>query len=615
MKSPHSFHRNFPRSWLRPGLAAALSAPALAQQNTLHFTIDWKSPSISRLDGVQMLPITEGDILRPPSFGGTTGAPGIGVSGQALALQQYSLCQGHQPGTPCEIELDAISNGQDAMFSTNPLTFSGGSTLAPVKRRVWFSVDEYAQGSLVQTPPHPQVSTEGTPPVPFAFEAAADVFVEINLPVGPLPPGVVPGNNAGVFDGNGAASSNGFIYPGVGLLEPATPTPPSPPANPSDNIDGLDLANPYAQGTPVFFSLDSSFSDPRTSIPNNGSAATNGFVGGDVLFIVVGGPAKSLYANATSLGLDRVPPAQGGGPDSDDLDALIVHENGVSGFQASQLPYDWESGTTDMLIFSVRRGSRVIGRPDSIFGIPIEEGDLLTTPKPIALGGVSVFPGIFIAAENLGLATARTNAVQFGDDIDGLDYAEETCFDCNKNGVEDAVDIATGASSDSNMNGIPDECEDKVVEFCWCTSTLAPCGNFYEFGGCENSTGLGAIHTRTAGGVSVLSDDLELSVIQTPLNVSAIMFMTPSSKPPSTFYDGLKCTNSPAYRYALQNSGGLGTLVYGPGLVAESITRFPTSGEITAGDTWYFQCWYRDPTGPCGDFSNLSNVVRIEFEP
>jgi hypothetical protein len=31
--------------------------------------------------------------------------------------------------------------------------------------------------------------------------------------------------------------------------------------------------------------------------------------------------------------------------------------------------------------------------------------------------------------------------------------------DCNGNGIEDAVDIAFGTSSDVNQNGVPDECE------------------------------------------------------------------------------------------------------------------------------------------------------------
>ena len=32
-------------------------------------------------------------------------------------------------------------------------------------------------------------------------------------------------------------------------------------------------------------------------------------------------------------------------------------------------------------------------------------------------------------------------------------------LDCNGNGIEDAVDIAFGTSSDVNQNGVPDECE------------------------------------------------------------------------------------------------------------------------------------------------------------
>lgn len=31
--------------------------------------------------------------------------------------------------------------------------------------------------------------------------------------------------------------------------------------------------------------------------------------------------------------------------------------------------------------------------------------------------------------------------------------------DCNENGIEDAVDIAFGTSSDADENGVPDECE------------------------------------------------------------------------------------------------------------------------------------------------------------
>lgn len=36
---------------------------------------------------------------------------------------------------------------------------------------------------------------------------------------------------------------------------------------------------------------------------------------------------------------------------------------------------------------------------------------------------------------------------------------EAPTLDCNANGVEDAVDIALGSSSDVDLDGIPDECQ------------------------------------------------------------------------------------------------------------------------------------------------------------
>jgi len=35
--------------------------------------------------------------------------------------------------------------------------------------------------------------------------------------------------------------------------------------------------------------------------------------------------------------------------------------------------------------------------------------------------------------------------------------------DCNHNGIEDAVDIAFGTSSDVDQNGVPDECEARLL--------------------------------------------------------------------------------------------------------------------------------------------------------
>ena len=78
----------------------------------------------------------------------------------------------------------------------------------------------------------------------------------------------------------------------------------------------------------------------------------------------------------------------------DDVDALVLLENGVAGYQASSTLYDWAGGATDMLFFSLRRGSGTIGQPDSIFGAPIEEGDILVPP---VAGGLNANPGIAAA--------------------------------------------------------------------------------------------------------------------------------------------------------------------------------------------------------------------------
>jgi len=108
-----------------------------------------------------------------------------------------------------------------------------------------------------------------------------------------------------------------------------------------------------------------------------------------------------LYAPAAVLGLDFA------GPDTDDLDALILLEDG-----------DGVLTGLEVVLYSVRRGSAVIGAFDSLLGLPIEEGDVLTLPT-----AAGAFPAIFIPAEALGLGTLRSGstAFTFGDELDALD--------------------------------------------------------------------------------------------------------------------------------------------------------------------------------------------------
>jgi hypothetical protein len=159
----------------------ATSQSASAQ---ITYSIDWKSQTVSQLSStVGAPPITESDALSPPA-----GAPAFGplqkpaqrLTGSFFNLQNYASCVGHAPGTPCEIEVDALSSGLDDRFHPNQL----GTPTATTRRRVWFSVDEWAAGNVATptSPAHASVFNQGNPSVPpgspGVFEACADVAEE-----------------------------------------------------------------------------------------------------------------------------------------------------------------------------------------------------------------------------------------------------------------------------------------------------------------------------------------------------------------------------------------------------------------------------------------------------
>ena len=554
----------------------------------MRFSIDWNGPTVGTPDCATGVPITEGDILRPCTSSGMAvlgplPPPAIAITGGGLGLGTYPGCVGHPGGTPCPIEVDALSYGHDNPLQPNQPIQPG---------QILWSVDEYAT-SFPGAPVAPNVATD----MPCG-DSAADMFIKFTpMPPAPLPPGVVGPDHRGLIDGNGMPSCTA-AYPGLGLIEPTTPN--FMPANPGDNLDAFDYGN---AGNAPYFSLDAGFIDACTGIPNVGSAAANGFVGGDILRAGgLGGAA--VWAPAAALGLDLM------GPDTDDLDALAIWENGDGVYTPAFAPFAWVQGQADMVLFSVRRGSAVIGMMDSILGIPIQEGDVLTPPLP---GGPPT-PGIMIAAENLGLATLRFGLFGMSnqsDELDALDLTEGHIYDCQPNGVEDAIDIATGTSLDTNLNGIPDECEAPpliAIPFCPCPPP-GVCGNPYTPGGCMNSTGLGAL-LSASGSSSIVLDDLVLTVSQLPPFQFGIIFTGGSALGGVPFGDGLRCVGGGICRLGIQNSGATGTMNFSGVVGALSGTSCAIPA---AGGTRYFQAWNRDPGGPCMSGFNLSNAMEVTF--
>ncbi len=568
-------------------LLIAAASQAHAQRSV--FSIDWQSATIGVGASGGGGPIDPGDMLSPAA--GLTQLGPLAIPAVALQSGPGGLglmpCIATSGAPPCPTEVDAFSFGQDDVIT--PVGVRPG--------QLHFSVDTFGMGA---GPIIPNVQSEA-----MFGDAAADVMLNTRmLPGGPLPPGPSLGHR-GLMDGDGLYSGSGYTYPGLGLREPSVPG--GGPFNPGDNLDALDT-QPPGPSVPGFqyFSLDSPIVDPLTGIPGVGSANIHGFMGADVLksgFTLV---APAIYAPAPALGLNAVPGLL------DDLDALILTDNGDGIYQPSMVPYDWMGGATDMLLFSVRRGSGVIGMPDSIFGIPIEEGDILTAPLPGFMGGVSPFPGLFIAAENFGLATMRSGLTMGApaDDLSAMDSYSMLIKDCDGDGIEDVLAIAQSITPDVNMNGIPDPCE---LSF--------PCATL------PNSTSFPTMMVGTPTAAPGAGLHLEASngppgqfgyfLVGTGLASPGLSVGSGNLCLATTFPNAIGRYNLPS---TAMNSVGqfsaagilvnlVGTSTVGTGFDVPNALPLPIGGTILPGSTYHFQLWHRDIPST----SNFSNTVTWTF--
>lgn len=563
------------------GAVVALQGIAGAQsRDDMRFSITWRGPTIG-VGG-----ITAGDILMPQAPGTAFSAPppAIAVSAGTLGLSGSFGCVA-VPGRPCGVDVDALSSGQDVRPQQLASSWIG----------VQFSVDRYAIGGAVPNVP-PSVSTET-----LFDDHGADVF-RAPWPGRPDPAQpIVPGRNSISVDGDGDARAGGLgaFRPGSGLREPNNPGA-GWPINAHDRGDDLDALDLGSEGNsfaaPFYFSLVGGLIDLKDpagapSVPN--PAEIEGVSAADVLVAIH--PLRfERFARASQLGLHPV---------RDDVDALIMASNGVPGFQRSPNRFGWSDPDYDMVLFSVRRGSGVIGTTDSELGLPIAEGDLLAPPA----AGASA-PAIVVTAESLGLWCQRTGRSGDCDDLDAASMEILEFPDCNNNFIEDRLDIVDGTSDDVNGNNIPDECEYVGEPYCTCPSGANfGCSNASFWTGCRNHTGVGG--ALQCIGPADQSDQFQLVAMGLPPAATFVLAYSSGNSVPAQSGNGLRCLTGRVKRVGSSSSvPANGTVVAPMGTLAGLGTAAPMMGQ-----TGHFQLIYRDVPGPCGSTVNWTNALAIGF--
>jgi len=135
------------------------------------------------------------------------------------------------------------------------------------------------------------------------------------------------------------------------------------------------------------------------------------------------------------------------------------------------------------------------------------------------------------------------------------------------------------------------------------------CGNTGGPGqGCANSSGSGAT-LDVQGSPCVQMDDLLFRATQLLPSQPALLFVGLNAVNGGSgvvFGSGLRCAGGGVVRLGVESPSATGGAAWGPGLGG--------AGGWDAGDTRYFQVWYRDPAGLCGAW-NLTNGLEVVFRP
>ncbi len=172
--------------------------------------------------------------------------------------------------------------------------------------------------------------------------------------------------------------------------------------------------------------------------------------------------------------------------------------------------------------------------------------------------------------------------------------------DCNGNGNDDACDLVSGTSADSDLNGLPDECDCRGSSYC------LPL---------QNSAGCTPAISAT-GSASLSAPDDFVVRASNVLNNRQGLLMWGTGSVLTPLGAGFRCVGAPVRRMAVQDSGGSTGGIDCSGIYAQAFpdTLFAANGFL-AGRVLYFQWWSRDNGYAAPDNMGLTDGLRVMVCP
>jgi hypothetical protein len=100
-----------------------------------------------------------------------------------------------------------------------------------------------------------------------------------------------------------------------------------------------------------------------------------------------------------------------------------------------------------------------------------------------------------------------------------------------------------------------------------------------------------------------------LQAFNIPPHKACIFFYGMDQSAFAPFGNGIRCIANPFFRLPLVQSND-----FGDAQLALDLNSLPLNGDIQAGESWGFQCWYRDPQAP-GATTNVSDGLSTNWCP